>query len=193
MKKLLSLITCSILLFASCSKDEVENNSFNPSLTDNKVLLLKVDYLSNKFEGGKEFTFSKPTTTFTITTDYKAPGDFGSIKLTYKELNEKLFDGTIIWMGKGEMNFPTNLIEPKHFEANIYTDDIVTPASFENVFNPNNQTYNYAPIWFNVQHYPKVREYLKSNPTANAKIFLYTPSVGIGNPADWDWIIILKN
>jgi hypothetical protein len=95
-------------------------------------------------------------------------------------------------MGKGEMSFPTNLIEPKNFEvAQIF--NIVYPKSFENIFNPNNQTFNYTPIWLSVQHYTKVREYLESNPQANAKIFLYTPSVGVGNPADWDWIIILKN
>ncbi len=155
-------------------------------------MLLKVDYITNTFEGGKELTFSEPTPTFTITTDYKSPGDFGSIKLIYKELNEKLFDGTIIWMGKGQISFPTQLIEPKEFSV-IKTYDILYPVGFENIFDPNNQTYDYTPMWLKVQHLAKVREYLKSNPKAKAKIFLYTPSVGVGNPADWDWIIILKN
>ena len=113
-------------------------------------------------------------------------------KLDYKELNEKLFDGTVIWMGKGQISFPTNLIEPKHFKA-ASNYNIVYPIGFENILNPNNQTFNYTPIWLSVQHYQKVREYLSSNPQATAKLFLYTPSVGIGNPADWDWIIILKN
>lgn len=179
------------MLFFSCSKIE-QDDPFNSSLTANKVLLLKVDYLTNTFEGGKELTFNQPTTTFTITTDYKSPGDFGSIKFTYKELNQPLFDGTIIWMGKGQMTFPNNLIDPKQFEL-VKTYDIVYPKGFENIFNPNNQTYDYSPIWNKVQMLSKVREYLKSNPGATAKIFLYTPSVGIGNPADWDWILLLKN
>ena len=192
MKNLILSLFLTATLFLSCSKTEKEYGIFNPSLTDNKVLLLKVDYLTNKFEGGKELTFSQPSSTFTITTDYKSPGDFGSIKLTYKELNEKLFEGTIIWMGKGQMNFPTDLIDPKKFEL-VKTYDIVSPAGFENILDPNNQTYDYSPIWLKVQHYSKVREYLKSNPKATAKIFLYTPSVGVGNPADWDWVILLKN
>jgi hypothetical protein len=191
MKKLIYTLLLATLFFASCSKTE-EDEIFNPSLTANKVLLLKVDYLKNAFEGGKELTFSQAATSFTITTEYKSPGDFGNIKLTYKELNEKLFDGSIIWMGRGEISFPKNLIEPKHFEA-AANYNIVYPVGFENIFNPNNQTFNYTPIWLSVHHYQKVREYLTSNPQAKAKIFLYTPSVGVGNPADWDWIIILKN
>lgn len=193
MKKLIYLLFLTSLVLSSCSKTEQEVELFNPSTTANKVLLLKVDYLTHTFEGGKELTFSSPATTFTITTDYKSPGDFGSIKLIYKELNEKLFDGSIIWMGKGQINFPTNLITPEYFGPPASTYDIAHPAGFENIFNPDNQTYNYTPIWLKVQSYAKVREYLKSNPSATAKIFLYTPSVGIGNPADWDWIILLKN
>ncbi len=193
MKKLLYSLLLTTILFLSCAKTEQVDGMFNPSLTANKVLLLKVDYLTNTFEGGKELTFSSPTSTFNITTVYKSPGDFGNIKLVYKELNEKLFDGSIIWMGKGQINFPKDFIDPKYFNPPVSTFDIISPIAFENVFNPNNQTYNYTPIWLQVQHYPKVREYLKSNPTASAKIFLYTPSVGVGNPADWDWIILLKN
>ncbi|RYG18593.1 MAG: hypothetical protein EOO07_08600 [Chitinophagaceae bacterium] len=193
MKKFTYLFLLTTFLFLSCSKIEQIDDMFNPSLTANKVLLLKVDYLTNTFEGGKELTFTSSASTFTITTDYKSPGDFGNIKLTYKELDEKLFDGTIIWMGKGQINFPTDLIAPKYFEPQVSSLDFVNPIGFENIFNPNNQTHNYTPIWSKIQHLPKVREYLKSNPTATVKIFLYTPSVGAGNPADWDWIILLKN
>lgn len=192
MKNLIAVLLLTSVIFLSCAKIESEEVLFNSSLTDNKVLILKVDYLTHIFEGGTELTFQKSTPTFTITTDYKSPGDFGSIKLTYKELNEKLFEGTIIWMGKGLIGFPSTFINPEKFNvANTY--DVVYPIGFENIFNPNNQTYNYSPIWHQVQQYAKVREYLRSNPKATVKIFLYTPSVGIGNPADWDWIILLKN
>ena len=91
------------------------------------------------------------------------------------------------------MTFPQNLINANQFDS-VLTADYVTPISgFENVFNPNNTTYNYDPVWSSVQSLVKVRQYLVSNPNATVKIFLYTPSVGIGNPAEWDWIIIIKN
>ena len=86
-----------------------------------------------------------------------------------------------------------NLLNANQFDR-VLTADYVSPNSgFENVFNPNNATYNYNSIWASVQSLVKVRQYLISNPNATVKIFLYTPSVGIGNPAEWDWIVILKN
>ena len=190
MKNIISFLSILILL-TSCAVDN--NQVAVPVVPENKVLLLKVDYLTNTFEGGKEFTFANPTTTFTISNQYVSPSDFGSITLKYQELNEKLFGGTIIWNGTGTMNFPTNWVSANQFSS-VPTFDFVNPINgFQNIFNPNNDTIDYAPIWASVQHLVKVREYLNSNPSATVKIFLYTPSVGIGNPADFDWIIFLKN
>ena len=104
---LLSLIS----LLLGCNSDNVDLNNDAPT----QVLMLKVDYTTHAFEGGTEFGFSKQTGDFTIINEYKEPGDFGSIKLIYKELNEILFFGTIHWMGVGEMTFPKNLKSPKDF------------------------------------------------------------------------------
>ncbi|MFA6200013.1 MAG: hypothetical protein WC679_06385 [Bacteroidales bacterium] len=175
----------SICLFSACEEKEDSRNS--------KLLMLKVDYLTNNFEGGKETIFSEQTSTFTITTQYDSPGDFGNIRLTYQELNEIIFDGSIIWMGRGEMSIPQNILSANQFNR-VSTDDFVYPSGgFENVFNPSEEDYDYSQIWISVQGLVKVREYLNSNPSASVKIFLYTPSVGVGDPADWDWIIFIKN
>jgi hypothetical protein len=64
---------------------------------------------------------------------------------------------------------------------------------FYYVFIPNNLRYNYNAIWTSVQSLVKVRQYLTSNPNVTVKIFLYTPRVGIENPAQWDWFIFMKN
>lgn len=178
-------------LLLSCSKVDFKKIQMNK--TANKVLMLKVDYMTNTFEGGKEFTFAKSITAFTIIYEYKAPGDFGSIKLTYRELNEPLFDGTIIWEGLGKMIFPKNLQPASEFDAFITTDIVYPINGFRNVFNPGNETYDYNKVWMSIQYLVKVREYLKSNPNETVKIFLYMPSVGIGNPADWYWVVYLKN
>jgi hypothetical protein len=96
-------------------------------------------------------------------------------------------------MGLVKMNFPANLQPAADFNA-VITTDIVHPINgLQNVFNPNNETYDYTKIWMSIQYLVKVREYLKSNPNESVKIFLYTPSVGVGNPADWYWIIYIKN
>ena len=191
MKNKILTFTAIILTLISCSKDN--DGTITPTTNSNNVLVLKVDYNTNQFEGGKELSFTNTTYNMTVTNQYVSPSDFGSIKLKYQELNETLFDGTIVWAGLGQINYPQNLLNANQFDR-VMTDDYVTPISgFENVFNPNNSTYNYNTIWTSVQSLVKVRQYLNSNPNATVKIFLYTPSVGVGNPAEWDWIIFMKN
>ncbi|MDD2288287.1 MAG: hypothetical protein PHY55_05580 [Bacteroidales bacterium] len=192
MKKIiLSLITAPFILliiilsFSSCKNIDESGVS--------KVLVLKVDYLTNKFEGGTELTFTKSSPNFNIQPIYISPGDFGNISMIYQDINELLFDGSIIWMGKGYIKYPRNFIPANRFEIVLTSDYVIPKNGFENVFNPNNTNYDYSPIWSSVQSLVKVREYLRSNPNSTAKLFLYTPSVGAGNPEDWDWIIFLKN
>jgi hypothetical protein len=184
-----TLLACFALLLFSCSKEKMETpDNSGP----NKVLILKVDYTNHTFEAGKELLFPN-TSTFTISKQYVTPSDFGSIKFIYEEVNLPLFDGSIVWNGLGSISYPTDFSPASDFSV-VTTADYVTPASgFENIHNLDNTIMDYQPIWSAVQNLAKVRQYLASNPTATVKIFLYTPSVGIGNPADWDWILILKN
>lgn len=179
-----------VLNLISCSKSNEETNS--PTTDANNVLILKVDYNTNRFEGGKELTFTDTSSNMTITHEYLAPADFGSLKLKYQEINQTLFDGSIVWAGLGQVNFPQNLLDSNQFERAMTADYVTPSAGFENVFNPDSTAYNYNLIWTSVQSLIKVRQYLYANPNATVKIFLYTPSVGIGNPADWDWYIFMK-
>ncbi len=85
-----------------------------------------------------------------------------------------------------------SIIYTKDFDA-VLTDDYVFPLNgFLNVFNPNNEEYDYQRVWSAVQSLVKVRQYLKENPTQEVKLFLYSPSVGVGDPLDWDWFIYLQ-
>ena len=190
MKTKLIFLIVFVLTISACSKNDEQKKIASKT---NKVLFLKVDHNLNKFEGGTELNFADTSTTMTISKIYVSPGDFGSIKLNFQEVNKPLFDGTIVWMGLGKMNFPDNLLDESQFERVLTNDYVIPNAGFENVFNPTNQTYDYNSIWSSVQSLVKVREFLKSNPNATVKLFLYTPSQGVGNPADWDWIIMMKN
>lgn len=180
-----------IFLLGSCASEE-EGTALDPS-EENKVLLLKVDYTTNVFEGGKEFTFSDSTATFNVGVEYQQPGDFGGIQLYYQELDAKIFDGTIVWNGTGEISYPESFEPASSFEVTLTNDFVFPTEGFENVFNPTQETYDYQTIWGAVQSLVKAREFILANPDAKARIFLYTPSVGFGNPEEWEWIIILKN
>lgn len=182
---LLSLIS---LLF-SCNSDDI---NWDNDIAITQVLMLKVDYTTHTFEGGTEFIFHKQTDSLTIVNEYVEPADIGSLKLIYKELNEPLFNGTIHWMGLGKMTFPKSLKPADKFK-HVDTKDLRYPmGGFENVFNPNHEKYDYNKVWLSVQGLVKVREYLEANPDQKAKVFLYRPSVGEGDPLDWDWVFYLK-
>lgn len=184
------------LLMLSCS-DETTNSV--DKVKENKVLLLKVDLLTSAFEGGKEFTF-EDAPAFTIAAEYASPGDFGSIRLKYKEVNAPLFEGSIHWSGLGEMTYP-QIDAPSSFSSSeilvrLPDENLREIVEYTDAPMPFDQ-WPYAPdyeaLWGAVNTLHIVRDYRAANPDSKVSFFLYTPSVGAGDPADWDWFIILKN
>jgi hypothetical protein len=185
------LIIAVVFLLVSCSSNSNKDNS-TKSVQPNKVLLLKVNYETNTFEGGYEAVFPNLTCTFTLSNQVIPPADFGNIKLFYSELNVKLFDGDIIWMGDGQIHFPTSFLSASQYSY-IDTFAPIPDPIFENIYNPNNVNYNYSEIYNSIRYLGIVNEYRGSNPNASIKLFLYTPGVGVGDPTKWKWIFILKN
>lgn len=183
-------------LFAmSCSEDSETTNNNDPQ--QNKVLMLQVDFTTNTFEGGKEYTYDTSTTDFTISSEYHAPGDFGNIALYYDELGEMLFDGSIIWMGLGSRSYPQDLTEPSAFAYNSTPEALPSVDEFEkimyNEFAYYPETIDYDLIWNAIDDLQIVSDFRNSNPNSDIQLLLYTPSVGVGDPIDWDWIVFLKN
>jgi hypothetical protein len=179
------------VLFVQVSCDSTPDN-YVINQNPNKVMLLKVDYETNTFEGGNETVFPSSTATFTVTNQVIPPGDFGNIKLFYSELNTKIFDGDIIWMGDGQIHFPTSFLSANQYNF-INTLVLIADPVFENVYNPDNTNYNYSEIFNAIRYLEIVNQYRASNPNATVKLFLYTPGVGVGDPSQWKWIFIIKN
>ncbi len=192
MFKNLSILLLGMALFIACN----DNDEQQEQNVQNKIAVLKVDYLTNTFEGGTVLNFPN-SDDFTISSDYQPPGDFGDIQLYYDELDELLFDGTIIWMGLGERSFPSQLMGANEFSLS----DSLFPQPNDNLFEyvwydefamyPAPGTF---PLqWAAIDQLEIVHQYRVLNPNGTIHMFLYTPSVGIGNPADWDWYIFMKN
>ena len=197
MKTLQSTIVILFLLLgvAGCKTEMypyTDSNEISLDTETKKVLMLTVDYTTNKFMGGKELEFSQNSETFTITNEYKEPCDLGYLKLYYEELDELLFFGTITWMGLGKMQYPQDLLEANQFKAVNMKDYWLPKNGFENIFPVTYYNEFDSKAWSAVQKLVKTREYLYLNPEQAVKVFLYTPSVGMGNPKDWYWIIYLK-
>jgi len=181
-KIILALLSIFIL---SCSKDNDKIGVFN------SILLLRVDYMTNQFEGGNEQFINGEITdsdTIPIAVIYKAPGDFGNISLYYQPTNDLLFDGSIIWMGTGTIKYPKTFKSAGSYS--LLNNPIVKPddSRFKCIFG--NPPTDYSLIWNSISRLKIVTDYLKSN--KKISLFLYTPSVGIGNPYEWDWFIIMN-
>lgn len=186
MKKL--IISALILLAAaSCKKhdDDYVNDHFAT------MALLKVDYQTHQFEGGKVFQLAKyQGQDIPVQINYKAPGDFGNITLLYAPTGDSLFDGSIIWSGKGEMRFPA-------LSNNFSSVTTAQPAPDSNhvqIISPNmffaQEHYDLPGAWNGISKLLVTKQFLQQ---ANVRIglFLYTPSVGVGDPADWDYFWVL--
>jgi len=184
--KQLVIFICIVLLFG-CSKDD-------ESIQSNSIVLLQIDYMTNVFEGGKEISIStaiSSSDTIPISVDYRPPGDFGSITLYYQPTNEMIFNGTIIWMGTGHISFPDDFDSADSFSK--LGSEIEQPniTRYQTIYyDLYNQPIEYTNLWNAINKLEIVADYLNGNKKIG--LFLYTPSVGIGNPDEWDWFVILN-
>ena len=179
-----------VVLLASCKKNEPQ-----PTNTTNKLVLLQVDYMTNVFEGGKELEFdSLPySSNFTISFDYDPPGDFGDIQLFYTEADEIIFDGTMIWMGIGKVNYPI-MDTSSFFVTEAYPLNLPGEETFEWVaYTQPSSEIPYESIWNDISQLSIVAEYRSSNPNSKIHLFLYIPASGPGCPSLNNWYVILKN
>jgi hypothetical protein len=178
----------ALFILLSCTKDEVE--------FENKVLLLKLDFVTYAFEEGIELNFDA-CQTFTIKSTYTQPSDFGSVNLSYEELNAPLFDGSIVWMGTGSRNYPGTMTPNSGFTTT--TNAMVQPddTRFMQVDYVNDtivqRTDDNTVIWNSIKNLELTQQYLSTNPSAKIYVFNYTPSVGVGDPNEWDYYIFIKN
>ncbi len=179
--------------FISCSDNDV---NIEEESTENEIVILKVDYLTHTFEGGKGVNYPDANN-FTITSNYNPPGDFGDIQLYYDEVDELLFDGTIIWMGLGERSVPSNLMEADNFSITDMPNPLPDSTLFEKVMYDQYAFYpsptDYEGLWEAIDQLEIVYTIRNENPNGTIHLFLYTPSVGVGNPADWDWYVFMQN
>ena len=199
MKKIFYLLIFTLILFFTgcdyydeCEHHYFANNNY-PRDTINKVLMLKIDYPTNKVEGAIEFIYDHQTDSFNIDIFTESFENYSTVSLIYRELNDTLFSGTIIPNGLGNMTFPEALI-PAYLFDTVTTDDVVYPLNgFDHIPYENILQYTYYNLWLEVQKNVKVRQYLQSNPTQKVKFFLYEPYEGPWDYTKTDWYVFIKN
>lgn len=186
----LVLVSLTVTLL-SCSKDKESNtNNSNPHFD---LVAIKLDLLTGNPEsayGYRNISTANTVDSLPIHIDFQSPGDFGGVDLTWVQGQKLLFSGSIIWMGMGERTFPQNL------NSSLLTHSgNAAPMPDSSAF----QILGHVPghtdpstdlnlIWSGINTLDLVQNRRDDLPMA---IYRYTPDVGIGDPANWEyWVFV---
>lgn len=183
-----------ISIFLSSCKDKVENDQDHVS---KRLLLLKVDYLTHDFEGGQQLemgAYNNMSDTLPLIVNYIAPSDFGSLSVYYNTTSSTslVFEGSTVWMGLGSRTFPSTLIDSADFPKSVSPLPNIDSTEFNVVFyDLSPQEIHYDSIWDGIKNL-EIVEFYRSAALTKMSLFLYRPSDGAGDPADWDWYIVME-
>jgi hypothetical protein len=191
MKKHLLLFCLPVLLLYSCKKEPVDVPVLGKGAT---LTLLRVNYLDNSFLGGKTFnypTYYSVNDSVPVHTFSRTDGTEGFLAQVYVPTNDTIFNGGTSLAGTGKLWYPV-------FEDRASFGDAgaITPAPAYAAIQqlmPKGQPlppFSVSQVWGAVGGLAITKEYLKL-PNARIGLFLYKPSQGPGNPADWSWVWVL--
>jgi hypothetical protein len=190
-QKLLTLFNIFFIVFFSKAQNDtiIQTGKLN-------LAVLKLNYSNFTFEGGTISYLDRPESTkdsipFNII--YQSPLDFGNICLRIEPTLDTLFNGSIIWMGTGVINQPSNFYTNSPFEMG---DSLISIPNSIQFINENGQLEN-NPYWTNAVDdcwnsisNLKVTENF-ANYEFHAAIYLYTPVVGFTDYNFAKWIVFL--
>lgn len=183
-----------IAIYAISCTDK-ENYIHTDPPPNNKALVLKIDFETNVFEEGVEIIFNTHNE-FGISSEYVSPGDFGSIELFHLQTSEKIFSGSIVWNGSGEIEYPEAFTNADKFDKVDMVVDMPDANLFQKIMYDEFAYYpdiiEYQEIWNSIHDLALVKRYRDENGGSKIHLLLYTPSVGVMDPMQADWIVILN-
>ncbi len=169
------------------SDDSPENDLDNADLQKH-ILICKVDYLTFRYKGYYALNVTDKLNSgneIPFMAEYGYPMDFGYIKLYYRNINNLLMDGTIVWNGCGALNFPTSFRAGQQLDKGLkypgqsHISFIDGSGTYVNVTDDNELQH----VWQSVSRQKEFKHFYQHS-SKKVAVYLYTPSVGIGNPAD---------
>ena len=163
--------------------------------SSNLIFAFTVDYTTSDLLGSYVVELPPGFDSLEWACKYNSPGDFGDVCWYDKGTGTELFAGTIIWMGKGKRTFPEEITPPSSsVKLEIKTEMPKFIPIYHDEYDEQNKDIlykdvDYEAIWASLEHLQNVSWLRPSDP---AYIYLYRPSVGVGDPKDWYWVIFLK-
>ena len=162
------------------------------------ILISKVDYLTFRPRGFYAMNVQNPVSSgneIPFVAQYQAPGDFGWFKLFYQTTDNLLAHGSIVWMGCGELEFPESfragqklsngLPYPGQTKIAFINDEgqYCTVSAAQEV--------GLQRIWQTLSKQEEFQHYY-NNTHKKVAVYLYTPSMGLGDPADWYYLVFTE-
>ncbi len=183
------MLALTVILGVSCDKVPVEYIEYTPG----EVVVLMVDYTTNRFMGGYTVPVEFIGGDFGLEADYNSPGDFGDVTIYEKETGTKLFAGDIIWMGRGERTFPEEILPAKEFArtSKSSSPELERFYPVENGWTDGDDD-EINKVWKSVKNLDIVHQAIENAPNTDVYMYLYRRSVGVGDPADWYWLIFIR-
>ncbi len=160
------------------------------------ILISKVDYLTFRYKGFYALNVQNPVQTGTeipFLAEYQAPSDFGWIKLYYQNTNNLLMSGSIVWSGCGHLEFPTGFRAGRQLNNRLPYPGQNKIAYINNAgaYQTVTDDADLQRIWQTVSKQQEFRHYY-ANSHKKVAVYLYTPSVGVGNPADCYYLVFIE-
>ena len=190
MKKIAFLFL--LIIISSCSDDSDDNVIQNQN---RELTILKVDFLTHTFEGGNSFEFNNiaMTNTLPIEEIYVTPSDFGNYTLKYTPTNEVIFNGPIAWMGGSydlPLDFDSSDYETTTLNPSINLDEIEYFMPTADILAGEGYTnFDYASVWNSIKNLQVTNDCLNNN--GKIGFVLYTPGLGLFQPENAYWLVIL--
>lgn len=160
------------------------------------LAVLELDYLTYAFQEGALNYYPRcgqcDLDSLPFEVEFVPPGDFGSIAFRYTETGDTLLFATIIWMGTGELTRPDNFLPPATFgELNTSAPNPIEREFF--IYDAPVDTLEFVSradtAWAHVNRLDIAWDFATKD--YRAGFYLYTPSVGVFDPAAARWIIFL--
>lgn len=198
MKKITTFGLLVLLLLVACSNDKKE------SLDVSSLLLLEIDYKTNTFVGGKEYTYSENAyvDTVPVRASYIPLDVAGELTVSYlpfesyQAVDTIIFKGEVKWQHTGAMVLPKAITPASSFTTTNAVNTTPGASQFQAIFiDESFRPSSYTPIWNAISNLSKIKEYY--DPNVKIGIFLYTPGIGFpfseDNPHqnDWRWFIVM--
>ncbi|MBO7653202.1 MAG: hypothetical protein J6S84_10905 [Bacteroidales bacterium] len=185
---------------------EVPTVNLTEEYLEKDILIAKVDYMTFEYGGFYSMNVTNKQNEgneIPFLADYMSPGDFGYIKLYYRDQSNLLMDGSIIWAGCGELNFPETFV--KGNSSNTYVPEytmkcglsfpsdrisyIDADGSYVQDVDESDNDLGY--IWQTLSAQDEFMSYYEQT-SKKVAVYLYTPSVGVGNPYDAYYMVFVE-